>query len=240
MKGRQALTGQSSTEFLVALPVLILLLFGIIQFALIYQARATLNHATMLAARAGALHNGKESEMRDALASGLVPMFAKAPSMDAYAAALLHVKTTETAKALGLAKIEVLNPTRAAFTDFARARLDAGAGRELPNDTLNYRSTAPGGASRISVQDANLLHVRVTYCYRLFVPVVDRVIYATVNAFTANDTSLAANGMSDPFGTNGAMTRPNCINPLKPSENRIEIRSEAFVRMQTPFYEANL
>ncbi|MEW6021104.1 MAG: TadE family protein [Pseudomonadota bacterium] len=240
MTAKKALRGQSSTEFLVALPVLILLLFGIIQFALIYQARATLNHATMLAARAGALNNGNEDKMRAALTAGLVPMFAKAPSIGAYELARKEVGLKETAKLLGLAKIEVLNPTRAAFTDFARPRLDTKAGRELPNDTLNYRSTGAGGASKISVQDANLLHVRVTYCYRLFVPVVDRVIYATVNAFMPNDSALAANGMSDPFGTNGALPRPNCINPLKPSENRIEISSEAFVRMQTPFYESNL
>lgn len=44
--------GQSSAEFLIALPIVILLLFGVIRFALLYQARATLNHATLLAARA--------------------------------------------------------------------------------------------------------------------------------------------------------------------------------------------
>lgn len=240
MRVGKSVAGQSSVEFLIALPLLILLLFGIIQFALIYQARATLNHATLLAARAGALHNGEDAEMRAALAAGLTPLFVTAPSEAAYLKAREEVKLKETAKALNMAKIEVLNPTRAAFTDFARPRLDGKAGRELPNDTLNYRNTSAGGASKISVQDANLLHVRVTYCYRLIVPVLDRVIYAAVNAMTPSDSSLSANGMSDPFGTNGAATRPRCVNPLSPKQKRIEIRSEAFVRMQTPFYESNL
>lgn len=238
MRARKPLSGQSSVEFLVALPVLILLLFGIIQFALIYQARATLNHATMLAARAGAVNNGSRTAMRAALARGLTPLFAAKPTDGAYTDAWKKARTEETLATL--ATLTVLNPTRAAFGDFAQARLDGKAGRELPNDTLNYRNTAPGGASRISIQDANLLHLRVTYCYRLIVPVLDRVIYATVNALSSSDSSLSANGMSDPFGTIGARTRPNCINPVARGEHRIEIRSEAFVRMQTPFYDSNL
>ncbi len=238
MRARSLLSGQSSVEFLVALPVLILLLFGIIQFALIYQARATLNHATMLAARAGAVNNGSKTAMRAALARGLTPLFAAKPTDGGYTEAWTEARTKETLPTL--ATLTVLNPTRAAFADFAQARLDGKAGRELPNDTLNYRNTAPGGSSRISIQDANLLHLRVTYCYRLIVPVLDRVIHATVNALSSSDSSLSANGMSDPFGTNGARTRPNCVNPLARGERRIEIRSEAFVRMQTPFYDSNL
>ncbi|WP_056338331.1 TadE/TadG family type IV pilus assembly protein [Massilia sp. Leaf139] len=232
MMGRHE-AGQASTEFLVALPLLILLLFGIVQFSLIYQARSTLNHATMLAARAAALHHGDRVKMRDALASGLAPLFAKQPSILAYNQAVVDAKTD--LQGPGRATLLVLNPTRAAFTDFAQARLDGKGGRELPNDTLNYRNTSRGTASRISVQDANLLHLRVTWCYRLIVPVVDRVIYATVNALGPGDAALSANGMADPFGTGGATpaNRP-CVKP------RIEIRSEAFVRMQTPFYESNL
>lgn len=139
-----------------------------------------------------------------------------------------------------MTKLDVLNPTRAAFTDFARMRLDGKGGRELPNGTLNYRSTTPGGASRISIQDANLLHLRVTYCFRLIVPVMDRVIHAGVNALTPFDAAVSANGMSDPFGTNGTtVPRLTCFNPALRGP-RIEIRSEAFVRMQSPYYESNL
>ncbi|MFC0253907.1 TadE/TadG family type IV pilus assembly protein [Massilia consociata] len=239
MKALPRAAGQAMTEFLIALPLLILLLFGLVQFALIYQARATLNHAAMLAARAGALHNGDRGEMRQALADGLAPLFASEASAAGYAQAVLKARV-ETAALANMAALDVLNPTRAAITDFGRARLDGTGGRELPNDTLNYRSTAPGGASRISVQDANLLHLRVTYCFRLIVPVVDRVIHAAANALTPLDPALSANGMSDPFGTGGTtVPRPACFNPAFRGP-RIEIRSEAFVRMQSPFYESNL
>jgi hypothetical protein len=205
--------GQSTTEFLIVFPLLVLLVFGIIQFALLYQARATLNHATMLAARAGALHNGDRNRMRAALATGLAPLFAAAPSPAGYAQALRKANQ-ETAAVSNMARVEVLNPTRSAFTDFGRARLDGIGGRELPSDTLNYRNPAPGGASGLSVQDANILHVRVNYCFRLIVPVLDRVI-----------------------GTGASST--SCINPLVRGP-RIIIQSEAMVRMQSNFYESNL
>lgn len=230
--------GQSAMEFLVIFPVLVLLTFGTIQFALLYQARATLNHATMLAARAGTLHNGDKDAMRTALATGLAPLFASEANMAGYTTALAKA-TMETAGMSNMIKLDVLNPTSAALNDFGRPRLDGMTGDELPNDTLNYRTTTIGASSKISVQDANILHVRVTYCYRLIVPVIDRILYATVNASSPTHVGLQANGMSNPFGTGDEPLIPPCVNPLF-SGPRIHIQSEAFVRMQSPFYRSNL
>lgn len=229
---RARAAGQSATEFLVVFPALVLLVFGIIQLALLYQGRATLNYATMLAARAGALHNGDPGEMRNALARGLAPLFAGEASAAGYAKAYLKA-TEETSALANLTTIEVLNPTKAALDDFGRARLDGVSGKELPSDTLNYRSTAAGSTSKISVQDANLLHVRVTYCYRLIVPIIDRMLHSALNGGT-----IGATGMSNPFGIGAAPLLAPCTNPLLPGL-RIHVRSEAIVRMQTPFYAAN-
>lgn len=219
--------------------MLVMLVFGIIQFALIFQARATLNHATMLAARAGAMNNGDQDAMRAALAKGLTPLFAAKPDMVSYGEALIKAKI-ETAQLANMAQLLVLNPTRGALSDFGRNRLDGAAGRELPSDTLSYRSTTPGSASKISVQDANILHLRVSYCFRLVVPVMDRVIYAGAHAISPFSAALSANGMSDPFGTHGTnLPTLDCLNPAFRGP-RIIIRSEAMVRMQSPFYESNL
>jgi len=227
--------GQSATELLVVLPVLVLLLFGTIQLGLMYQARSTLNHATMLAARAGALHNGDHGAMRNALARGLTPLFAKEASATGYTKAL-NDALTETATG-SITRIEVLNPTGPALADFGRARLDGEGGRELPNDTLHYRTTAAGSTSNLSVQDANLLHVRVTYCYRLIVPVIDRMLHAAVNAVS---TPTTGSGMGNPFGIGAAPgAGARCAAPGVRGP-RIEIRSEAILRMQSAFYEANL
>lgn len=228
--------GQSMTEFIIVFPLLVLLVFGIIQFALLYQARATLNHATMLAARAGALHNGNKTKMRDALGAGLAPLFASSASLAGHTKAVTLARR-ETAS--NLTTVNVINPTRTAFSDFAGPRIDGGSGRALPNDTLNYRNPAPGTASRISVQDANILHVRVTYCVRLIVPVIDRVMHAAVNATSSNAPVFSANGLKDPFGTSGAARGRSCSSGQFRGI-RIPITSEAFVRMQSPFYESNL
>lgn len=233
--------GQSMTEFLVVFPALVLLVFGIIQFALLYQTRLTLNHAAMLAARAGALNNGNDVKMRVALANGLAPLFATEASMTGYAAAVFEANK-HTIKGANMTDLTVLNPTKAALNDFGRTKLNGTGGRELPNDTLSYRSTTPGATSKISVQDANILHVRVEYCARLIVPIVDRVIYATVNAFMPLDPVLESGGMGNPFGLNGTLSKPSlsCKNPLLKGGPHIKIQSEAFVRMQSPFYESNL
>ena len=62
-------------EFLIIFPTLLLLVLGSFQFALIYQAKLTLNHATFMAARQGALKNGKMLSIKDGLAAGMTPLF---------------------------------------------------------------------------------------------------------------------------------------------------------------------
>jgi len=50
-------------EFLIVLPVMLLLVMGILQFAFIYQAKITLNYAAFQTARAGSLNNASMSAM---------------------------------------------------------------------------------------------------------------------------------------------------------------------------------
>ncbi|MFT7722015.1 MAG: TadE/TadG family type IV pilus assembly protein [Roseateles sp.] len=230
--------GQSATEFLIVFPLLIMLVLGVIQWGLLYQARAVLNHASLLAARAGAVHHGDKGEMKKALAAGLTPLFASEASMAGFVAA--RTKAFTEISVSNLASIDVLNPTAQAFTDFGQARLDGlgGGDREIPNDTLNFRNPAPGASSGVSVQDANILHVRVSYCYRLIVPVVGRMIHAAVHALPLGH-ALQAHGMGDPFGIGGGPLVDSCMRPMVEGP-RIRIQSEAVVRMQSPFYRSNL
>ncbi len=64
------------------------------------------------------------------------------------------------------------------------------------------------------------------------------MMYAVANALTPFDAAVSANGMSDPFGSSGTAVSLSCINPAFRGP-RIVIRSEAMVRMQSPFYESN-
>jgi hypothetical protein len=165
--------GQSITEFLIAIFGFGLLLLGLLQAILLYRAKTTVDYAAMEAARAGALHGVDMTQMRKGLARGLTPLYATAtasPSIagtaEAYANAYAAVLTFGT--------IQVLSPTAASFDDFKEAQYDGTLA--LPNDTLNFRSSAVGKSGGLSVQDANILKIKVTFTYPLIVPIIDRFI----------------------------------------------------------------
>ena len=168
--------GMAIVESLIALPILLAVIFGIIQFALIYEAKATLNHAALLAARAGAVDHAQPAAITDGVARGLVPLYSPDRTFSGYAATLGRV----TANITSDARVRILNPTQEAFADFSE---DVDGVREIPNDRLHARSTSVGPQSGLNIQDANLLRVQITYGYELKVPMVNWFISRTLLAF---------------------------------------------------------
>src|SRR3990167_7012790 len=71
--------GQAMVEFLIIIPVLILLIFGAFQATLIYSAKSGLNYAAFQAARLGAVNNAQYEGMRRGLLRGMYPMFSQYP-----------------------------------------------------------------------------------------------------------------------------------------------------------------
>ena len=128
--------------------------------------------------------------MRKELARGLAPMFGDKRAM-AEPHAVLPVATAR-ARALpevmgpDLTRITVLNPTAQSFADFERTRFGI---REIP-DGAYEPSNRVGAQSRQSLLDANTLSVHVTYCRRLIVPLVDRVITAMLTPFARDALAL--------------------------------------------------
>lgn len=66
---------QAMVEFLIVLPVMLLLVMGILQFSFIYQAKTTLNYAAFQTARAGSLNNASMSAMEKAFTSNMAPLY---------------------------------------------------------------------------------------------------------------------------------------------------------------------
>jgi hypothetical protein len=164
--------GQSLTEFLVAMFGFGVLLLGLLQAILLYRAKATVDYAALEAARAGALHGADKGQMQKGLARGLTPLYATATAsptaagtVEAYGKAYLAV--------LAFSTIKVLSPTTGSFDDFKEAQYDGTMA--LPNDTLNFRPTSVGSHG-LSIQDANILKIQVTFTYPLIVPVIDRML----------------------------------------------------------------
>lgn len=162
------------SEFIIVLPVLLLLALGAIQFGLLYHAKATLNLAAFEAARAGALNQGKTNAMKLGLANGLRPLFTYTTDhgqiIGGFDTAKQEVQT--------YAKIEVINPSDEALRYWK--------GR-IPNNNLIYTKDAtPTG---LTLQDANILKIKVTYCYPLQVALLRNTIISLVrnggDSFTA-------------------------------------------------------
>jgi len=166
--------GQTIVEYLIVLPCLLLLVLGVIQFLFIYQAKTSLNYAAFMGARQGALKNAAMFSIMDGVASGMTPYFMRT-------AIGATPNSVDLSKARRIATIEIFNPssTEIKILNPTTAAMDAFAPlsemmNEIPNDHLMYRVANGGG---MSIQDANLLKIRVTYCVKLVVPFVDRIIY---------------------------------------------------------------
>lgn len=175
---RQSMTGQSLAEFLIVIPVMLLLTLGILQFALFFMAKSTLDQAAISGAREGIINNGSVCSIRAGVVKGLVPLYASANmnrDIAGYGASLVNAWTKTTLGAIGgldSVSIDVLNPTQASFADFAtnnNVLADGTPITAIPNARLLYRSTAPGGQSKQSIQDANILSIRVNYCSSVIV-----------------------------------------------------------------------
>ena len=164
--------GQSMTEFIVVMPVMLLLILGAIQFTLIYQAKSTLNYATFEAARAGSLENASRDAVDNGFTRGLAPLFARftttkkdGSGYDELAKKVIVArKLARNEVTDGHVTIELLNPTPQMFQAFDN--------NTIPNDHLAYRENESG----VNLQDANLLKLRITYCMRLIVPMISSII----------------------------------------------------------------
>ncbi len=66
---------QAMVEFLIILPVMLLLIMGLLQFAFIYQAKITLNYAAFQTARTGSINNASLDDMEMAFASNMAPLY---------------------------------------------------------------------------------------------------------------------------------------------------------------------
>lgn len=180
--------GQSMTEFLIVFPVMLLLIFGCIQFILIYQTKTTLNYATFEAARAGSLGNASREAVDNGFTRGIAPLFSKFATTgnnnDDLAEKVLDAReyAREEIKN-GFVKIELLNPTPAMFQAFDE--------NTIPNDHLSFRSEK---VNKIPIQDMNLLKIRITYCMKLIVPLVNDIITGVSvfsNSVVLSDDSAA-------------------------------------------------
>ncbi|WP_116811696.1 TadE/TadG family type IV pilus assembly protein [Steroidobacter cummioxidans] len=203
--------GAAIVEATIALPLLLVVILAVIQFGFVYQAKATLNHAALQAARAGAVSNATPAAIRRGLAQGLAPLTSPDASLAGVAESIARLEGELRTDA----RIRILNPTREAFDDFA---VEVDGVRELPNDRLHTRDTRPGTSGGLNIQDANLLRIEVTYGYELKVPLI--------NGFISRLLGMTRD--SDAF------------HQQQLRRTRLPITATATVRMQSPLRSSEL
>lgn len=209
--------GSATIEFVAAAMLVVLPLVGaIFEGAQLAISRQLLTVAAVEAARAGAVTHGDLGTMRRRLARGLVPLLgAPIPgtedraALDAYARALLEVQRPD------LTRFRVDRPTAASFADFA---VEANGDRQIPNDG-DALMQGRGRASGLTLAQSNILAIRVRYCRRLVVPVLDEMITAAL---------LGSGFSADPFDQ-------VCL-----VQGRVPIEVRATVHMQSPARAAAL
>ncbi|WP_449446983.1 TadE/TadG family type IV pilus assembly protein [Thermomonas brevis] len=208
--GRGRARGQAMVELLIAAPVVFFMILMIVQMVLLYRIKSTLDYAALMTARAGAVSGLKRGDMQAAFAKGMMPLYAHKTGM----AELETAYAKARADLLLFGDITVVNPTRAAWNEFKERQYNGQYA--LPNDSLAYRSHAVG-SSGVSVQDANLLKVKLTYDAPLVVPFVGWVLGGKSQYLKAGTFESS---------------------PLTTLTRRLRVESYAIVRMQSPIYES--
>ncbi len=214
--------GQAMVEFVIILPVLMLLVAGILQFALIYHAKITLNYAAFEVARAGSLNNARMEPMEKAFVRSMAALFTHRPGVPALNEA--KVKLRQEIKD-GYVQIRLINPGPDSFADHG---VTIGNEVRIPSDNLMYRDATATGISRQSIQDANLIKVHVGYCYELVVPFVNNIL---VRIMSKAPTALQPENIGPP--DSGSFAETCVLKPADHDRKGFPIFAQAILRMHS-------
>ena len=129
------------------------------------------------AARAGAVNNARMSAIRQELGYRLAPLQGgdgtQGKAAAAIARSLLAINDPLNTR------VAILNPTPAAFRDWAVRDQDSGE-RFIPVNHMRHQTYDIGRHSGLSLRDATLLKVQVTHGVDLRVPVVGKLMTAAM------------------------------------------------------------
>jgi len=244
--------GQAMVEFIIVMPVLILLIFGAVQIGLIYSAKTTLNYATFQSARLGAVNNATYSSLRRGLIRGISPLFTSNETLSTVRTDIDEGIDSNGAKRDAVSEVDTytkiirISPASDNFKPTAFGTRNDDGIYEIPNDNLMYRPSSQ--ANGVSIQDANLLKIRVQYCYKLMVPLVNRIIGSLSELNNQRTNQQVYETVNDPkfadanrYYVNQASGTLSSYNQLcgdrANSNEGFIISADAIVRMQSPAYD---
>jgi uncharacterized membrane protein (UPF0127 family) len=171
--------GSAMIEFAVVGPLIALLGLGTVQYSMLFFAKNQINYASFMAAREGALAHADLNAIQKAYAKALAPMYGGGETQAEVAQSAAKASTDMA----GNVRVEMLNPTKESFEwndPTLQALLKTGSRRVIPNGALASRlnqaeGQGVGSASGQSLQDANMLKLKVTHGYLPKVPIIGKL-----------------------------------------------------------------
>jgi len=254
--------GTAFVETLVAVPIVLLLGLGALQWALLLHARTAVEYALLEAARAGSVDRARPDAIEAGLARGLMPFWFGVDASRPWAAAMAASNAQlRQGLAAGWISWRQWAPTVESFSDWGEPARDA-AGHpvtslvEIPNDSLQWaslrqpaggvagmRGDEPIGARSLqTLNDANLLKLELRYGVPMSVPLVGRIavwVMRIVDGCAApSRRQLGAIDLGTPAPI-GAPRSWACAIYLAPDAAgnpvpRWPVRASATIRMQSP------
>lgn len=181
--------GSAMIEFAVVGPLLTLIGTILLQYAMMFNAKNLVNHASFMAARAGTMQNANLDSVQTAYAKALIPLYGGGRD----AAELIQAYAKAQADLAGNARIELLNPTKESFDDWSDTELQAKYGaRAIPNGSLSSKDPSQiKSNSGQNIQDANLIKLKITHGYELKVPLAGTMIQFMMKTMDNNKDAFA-------------------------------------------------
>lgn len=174
--------GSAMIEFTVVGPVITLLGLAILQYGMLFFAKTQINYAAFMAAREGSTANANMNTIFAAYVRALIPLYGGGQSSAELADSLTKATADVGNNGSDNVDIEMLNPTKESFADWndpaLQASLHTGGKRVIPNAGQPFKPTTVGPTSGETVQDANLIKLRITHGYLPKVPLVKN-LYTT-------------------------------------------------------------
>jgi hypothetical protein len=166
---------------------------------MIFFAKNQVNHATFMAARAGAMDHANSATILAAYEQALAPMFGGGSNVLEVQAARQKARNDVEYGLQGApsAYIRMLNPTAESFEDWKEPKLavkyNTGGKRVIPNSNLSSKDQRIGASSGQTIYDANLLKLRILHGYEPKIPVARTVFVAYLKAMDpGNDPEYTA------------------------------------------------
>lgn len=174
--------GSSMIEFTVVGPIISMLGLTVLQYSMLFFAKSQINYAGFMAAREGAMAHADVTSVQEAYVRALVPLYGGGQTPAELANSLAKATADLGPNGAGNLNIELINPTSESFADWndpaLQQALNTGGKRVIPNAGQAFKSQAVGATSGQTIQDANIIKLRITQGYQPRIPFVSK-LYTT-------------------------------------------------------------